>query len=184
MGTQGRKGAARLFFGSVAEGVLRRAPAPVLVVPRGRARHDGSKRFAGPVLGAIELGPTDRGDARRVARAAAALGAPLTLVHAVPITAGPPWIAARIAEHDRSRTAGAHARLDALAKEAGARTRVVLGRPSEEIAATAADLKASLIVLVLRRGRGLFGPRQGTTTYQVLCCSPIPVLALPAGQES
>ena len=36
MGTNGRRGPPKLFFGSVAEAVLRQAPAPVLVVARNR----------------------------------------------------------------------------------------------------------------------------------------------------
>lgn len=182
MGTHGRRGAAKLMFGSAAEGVLRRAPAPVLVVPGRRSRQDGRERFAGRVLGAIELGPTDRGDARGMAGVAAMFGAALTLLHVVPATPGPSWFAPRLAQHDRSRLLAAQARLDAIARSVGGQSRVVLGHPSEEIPAVALDTKAALIILALRRGRGLFGARQGTTTYRVLGGSPIPVLALPAGQ--
>jgi hypothetical protein len=35
-----------------------------------------------------------------------------------------------------------------------------------------------MIAMVLRAGRGLFGARQGSTTYRVLCGTPLPVLAL------
>jgi nucleotide-binding universal stress UspA family protein len=59
-------------------------------------------------------------------------------------------------------------------------TRIVLGDPAEEIAAQAAVSNAGLAVLILRRGRGLFGPRKGSITYRVLCSSATPVLALPA----
>jgi nucleotide-binding universal stress UspA family protein len=60
----------------------------------------------------------------------------------------------------------------------------LVGRPEDEIAAAAAGAKADLIILALRRGHGIFGPRQGATTYRVLCSSPTPVLALPPGWES
>jgi hypothetical protein len=66
-----------------------------------------------------------------------------------------------------------------IAKSVRASAGVVLGYPDEEIPAAALDAGAGLILLALRRGRGIFGRRQGTTTYHVLCGSPVPVLALP-----
>jgi hypothetical protein len=55
----------------------------------------------------------------------------------------------------------------------------VIGDPAEEIPKVASTLKAGLIVLVLRSGRGLLGPRKGSTTYHVLTTSATPVLAIP-----
>ena len=179
MGTQGRRGPGKLFFGSVAEGVLRRSGVPVVVVPRGRPRAAGQPTIVGPMVGAIELGPCSRGDVQRLAVAAKALEASLTLLHVVPITPGPPWFAPQLERHDQGRLIAAQAKLDTLAESVRAHCRVVLGRPNEEIPAVAVDAHASLIALVLRRGRGLFGPRRGTTTYHVLCGSTVPVLALP-----
>jgi hypothetical protein len=54
-----------------------------------------------------------------------------------------------------------------------------IGRPEDEIIAAASEARAGFIILALRRGRGIFGPRQGATTYRILCTSSIPVLALP-----
>jgi nucleotide-binding universal stress UspA family protein len=179
MGTQGRRGPGKLFFGSTAEGVIRRSPIPVLGIPRGRPRPAGQKIVGRRLLGAIELGPASRGDAKRMADAAAALGAPLTLLHVVPITPGPPWFTPQLERHDQARLVTAQAKLGRLAASTKAQSRVVLGRPNEEIPAVALDAKAGVIALVLRRGRGLFGARQGTTTYHVLCGSTVPVLALP-----
>ena len=179
MGTDGRRGPGKLFFGSTAEGVLRRSHLPVLVVPRSRPRVKGRGVVARRLLGALELGPDRRGDARRLAAAAAAFDAPLTLLHVVPITPGPPWFAPQLEKHDRARLVAAKASLERLAASVKAQSRVVLGRPNEEIPAVALDARAGAIALILRRGRGLFGPRQGTTTYRVLCGSPVPVLALP-----
>ena len=179
MGTHGRRGAGKLLFGSASEGVLRRASVPVLVVPRGRWQRAGEALRTRTILGAIELGSTDRGDARRFARLATQLGASLTLLHVVPVTPGPAWFVRQLEAHDRARVAAARARLDAVAKSAKARARVTLGRPDEASPAVALEVGAGLIVLALRRGRGLFGARQGTTTYHVLCGTKIPVLALP-----
>ena len=179
MGTQGRRGPGKLFFGSTAEGVLRHSPLPVVVVPHRLSRAVRPGLIARRVLGAIELGPYSRGDARRMATAAEALGGPLTLMHVVPITPGPPWFTPQLERHDQVRLVAAQARLDKIAAAVKAGSRVVLGRPSEEIPAAALDARAGVVALVLRRGRGLLGPRQGTTTYQVLCGSTVPVLALP-----
>ena len=179
MGTHGRSGAAKLFFGSVAEGVLRRTPVPVLVVPRGRPRRPGPARIPRRVIGAIELGAGDRRDAQRMARVAAQFGAALTLAHVVPSTPGPSWLTARLDQHEHTRLEAAQTRLAAIAAPLESGSRVALGRPNEGIVAAALDTKADLIVLALRAGHGLFAPRRGSITYQVLSGSPIPVLALP-----
>jgi nucleotide-binding universal stress UspA family protein len=180
MGTNGRRGPAKLFLGSVTETVLRRTPAPVLVVAKSRPGRAALKLYARPVLGALDLGPNDRTDARRMARAAAVLGGgSLTLLHVirrVPDLLGAP--PALDPYHYRHLVA-ARKRLERLAEEVGARSRVDLGIPEDEIAAIAKEIKAGVIVLALCRGRGLFGRRQGTMTYRILCASPTPVLALP-----
>ena len=179
MGTHARRGPTKFFFGSTAQGVLRRATTPVLIVPRRRRQRKGATRLAGGMLGAIDLGPASSDDVRRTARAAARLGLPLTLLHVVPATPSPRWFASELADHERDRLLAAAARLSALAGSVKSRSKVVLGQPDLAIPAVAAETKAAVIALTLRRGRGLFGRRQGSTTYQVLCGATIPVLALP-----
>ena len=179
MGTNGRRGAARLFFGTVADGVLRRTPSPVRAVPKSARRQAHRARPARGIVGAIELGRNERSDALRIARVAKMLGQPLTLLHAVAKTEVHPFLAPQLEQEDCRRLADAHSRLSRLAQSVGAASRVVLGRPDEEIPAAALERRAALVVLALRRGRGLFGSRQGTTTYRVLCGSTVPVLALP-----
>jgi nucleotide-binding universal stress UspA family protein len=179
MGTNGRRGPAKLVFGSVAEAVLRRTPVPLLVVPRSQSAQPVRGAKGRRVLGALELGPNDRNDARRMARAAKRIGGPLTLLHVVhrPDHLAPP--ASRFDSGHERQLKVAGKRLEHLAKSVGAASRMAIGVPEDEIAAAATGLKAGLVVLALRRGRGLFGPRQGTTTYRLLCASATPVLALP-----
>jgi nucleotide-binding universal stress UspA family protein len=179
MGTNGRRGPAKLFFGSVTQTVLRRTSTPVLVVARSRPKRSALKRRAYPVLAAVELGPDDRADAKRMARAAARIGGRLTLLHVVrrvPDLLGMPPL---VDPYHHRQLNEARKRLKEIADGVGAASRVVLGIPEDEITTTASEMKAGLIVLALRRGRGLFGPRQGTTTYRILCASTTPVLALP-----
>ncbi len=179
MGTNGRTGPAKLLFGSVADAVLRRTPAPLLVVARSKPKpaqqHPKSRR----IIGAIELGQHAQFDARRMARAAEMIGGQLTLVHVVPRASGVPALSASLGVYYERQVAAAQKRLLGVAKSVGAESRVALGRPEDEIAVAASKAKAGIIILALRRGRGIFGPRQGATTYRVLCSSTIPVLALP-----
>jgi nucleotide-binding universal stress UspA family protein len=58
--------------------------------------------------------------------------------------------------------------------------RVEFGKPADEIAKVASSRHVGLVVMTRRRGQGLFGPRQGSISYQVLCNANTPVLALPS----
>jgi nucleotide-binding universal stress UspA family protein len=126
------------------------------------------------MIGAIELGEHDLADARRMATAADMLGGQMTLVHVVHRSSDVPTISSYEPQLKAVRK-----RLDSVAKRVSAKRRVLVGRPEDEIAAAATDVNAVLIILALRRGRGIFGPRQGATTYRLLCSSTTPVLALP-----
>jgi nucleotide-binding universal stress UspA family protein len=179
MGTNGRRGPAKLFFGSVTQAVLRRTSTPVLVVARSRPKRSAVKRLAHPVLAALELGPNERTDAKRMARAATLIGGPLTLLHVVRRVRDLLGTPALVDPYHHRQLTEARKKLTEIAASVGAASRVRLGIPEDEITAAASEMKAGLIVLALRRGRGLFGPRQGTTTYRILCASRTPVLALP-----
>jgi nucleotide-binding universal stress UspA family protein len=58
--------------------------------------------------------------------------------------------------------------------------RVETGKPADEIAAVASSKHVGLVVMTRRRGQGLFGPRQGSISYEVLRKANTPVLALPS----
>lgn len=184
MGTQGLSGPKKLVVGSTTEAVLREARVPVLAVPPGAARLVHARLWLGKkIVAAVELDKHASSDVRAAARVARMFGASLLLVHVVRPVPGPPWLRAHLKDQDRARLTRARDRLQALAdsvKGVKVHIRIALGDPAEEIAALAADAKAGQVILILRRGRGLFGPRKGSITYRVLCGAATPLLAVPA----
>lgn len=183
MGTHGLSGPRKWFFGSTTEAVLRRATVPVLTVPATvRAAAQSLREFPqGTLLAPIDLEGTERADAGAAFQAARRLGLDVRLLHVVKPLRLPPWIGPDGADLDRQRVRTAEKRLRELVGNAPLRTtwRVVVGEPAHEIAKAAATSKVGLIALTLKKG-GVFGPRQGSVTYRVLCSGVAPVLALPA----
>jgi nucleotide-binding universal stress UspA family protein len=179
LGTHGRSGAAKVFFGSTTAQVLRHAPAPVLAVPATAMWPDSSWPDA-PVLAAIAPGPGDREHVASAAALARRFGVGLILVHVVDAPVVPPWSRREISASDRRRLASARRRMRQLAAEASVQPQdscVLFGSPVSEIAELAAERGVAVITMMLRAGHGILGPRQGTQTYQLLCASPTPVLA-------
>jgi nucleotide-binding universal stress UspA family protein len=188
MGTQGRSGARKMIFGSVTEQVLRTTPVPLLAVP---PRASGRKLVGWPrknIVCAVELAPGDQETVDAGAAVARAFDTALTLVHVVAPTLRQPWLSRAASDHDRLQLESTRHRLEALAANVRTRvrskvnTRAMLGSPADGIAAAAAATHAALIVLTLREGHGLFGPRQGSITYRLLSSSAIPVLARHHGR--
>jgi nucleotide-binding universal stress UspA family protein len=183
LGTHGLGGFRKLFFGSVTERVLRKAVTPVLAVPLDqRRRPEPLTGGADSVLAAIDLDETALPMALAADQVAAALDAPLTLLHAVPpLQAYGPW-AASFEREMPSRLERARTTLDHMAQVIGSMRRlpqvvVRSGPPAEEIADVAASMPNLLIVVGL--GGGWMLRRPGTTAYRVLCLATAPVLALP-----
>lgn len=184
MGTQGLSGPKKLVVGSTTEAVLHDTRVPVLAVPPGALRQVRARRWLRKkAVAAVELDTHASSDARAAARAARIFGASLLLVHVVRPVLGPPWLRAHLRNRDRARLADARDRMRALkdsVKKVKVQARLLLGDPAEEIVAVASDLEAGLVILLLRRGRGLFGPRKGSIAYRVLCGAATPLLAVPA----
>jgi nucleotide-binding universal stress UspA family protein len=186
MGTRGLSGAGRLFIGSTTDHVLRHAAVPVLAVPvSGRGRSSVSQPRAWPrrVLAPVDVEHATADDVAAAARFAAEFGASLRLVTVVSPTHAPRWFRADSAESDRARLAAARTTLAKLAKAISslvkADTLTLSGEPAQQILAAAQDYRADLIAMTLRKRHGLFGARQGSTTYRVLCTAYTPVLAFP-----
>jgi nucleotide-binding universal stress UspA family protein len=189
MGTQGQTGAARLFFGSTTQRVLRETVTPMLVVPPAATPivRDGSR---GPVLAiahivaAIDFSDATAGTVQAAVSLAARTGAALTLAHVVPDARGLERWAALLEAHQAQRTARAGDELALLGREVSGqvrdvRTSATLGEPERVLAALGSETPGTLLVMGVRRGSGLLAPQPGSTAYKVLCLARTPVLIVP-----
>jgi nucleotide-binding universal stress UspA family protein len=184
MGAHGRTGANKLLFGSTTHRMLRRSPLPILATPpvrRGaRGPHKNWPRLA---IAPIDFGTRARADASAAAVVANDLGTHLQLVHIVEPIAKLPWIEVDAYRRQNQRTRRAMAWLTRFRDElawAVADCRVEMGKPPAAIAAIASDRRVGVVIMTRRRNQGLFGPRQGSISYQVLCDARKPILALPS----
>lgn len=166
MATHGREGLSRALMGSVAEAVAREAPVPVLVVKTG-------PRPIESVLAPVNLAPYSRRGLELAARAAAGLGATLTVLHvSAPGQRG---------ANPRFFLNGMLAMLPGPLRDA-VRPRALLktGDPVAEI------LKESsghgLVALTAHRKSLLGDFVLGTTVERVLRHCRVPVLAAPSGR--
>lgn len=185
MGAHGRTGTNRMMLGSTTHRILRRSPLPVLATPpvTGRARGPAKGWPGKQILAPVDIGVRDRADALAAAVVARELGTELQLVHVVEPISNPPWLEVDADRRNLQRQRRAVARLTQLQDElAGVApsVRVESGKPADEIAKIATSKHVGLVVMTRRRGQGLFGPRQGSISYQVLCKANTPVLALPS----
>jgi nucleotide-binding universal stress UspA family protein len=183
LGTQGLRGVRRLFLGSTTRQVLRIALVPVLAIPP-RAPATPSAGWPGhrvPV--AVDLDEQAIRDARAAAEFADRFNANVIFIHVLPPIQTPPWMRLRGGD-DKTRTAQAEAELARVVEVLGmdAETRVLVGNPAAAIASFARR-RFGLIILTLRRGKGVLGSRPGSLTYELLTMGATPVLALPGVME-
>ena len=189
LGTQGQTGAARLFFGSTAQRVLRETVTPTLVVPPGASpivQEDpsGPALAVAHVIAALDFSDTTAATAQAAASLAVRTGARLTLAHVVPEARGLERWAALVEAHQAQRTARAGEELAQFARELQAqvpdvRVSALQGEPERVLAALASEQPHTLLVMGMRRGAGLLSPQPGSTAYKVLCLARAPVLVVP-----
>jgi nucleotide-binding universal stress UspA family protein len=185
MGAHGRTGTNKLMMGSTTHRLLRRSPLPILATPpvSGRRRGPGKHWPGKMILATIDLGARDRADALAAAVVARELGTQLELVHIVEPINNPPWLEVDAYRRNLQRQRRAVVRLTQLQDElrdVATAVRVETGKPADEIATVASSKHVALVVMTRRRGQGLFGPRQGSISYEVLRKANTPVLALPS----
>lgn len=187
MGAHGVTGANKLMVGSTTHRVLRRSPLPVLATPPVTRWKPPPRSWPGRMaIAPIDFGPRDRADALAAAVVARELGTQLELVHIVEPIADVPWLELDQARRNQQRERRALARLTRLQddlRSAVTGVRVEMGKPAAEIAAIAAHGSVGLVIMTRRKGQGLFGPRQGSISYEVLRKSHTPVLALPSDSK-
>jgi nucleotide-binding universal stress UspA family protein len=185
MGTHGLTGAERWFMGSTTLSVLQKTPIPVLAIPGaiGHLAPTLSSWPDGRIVAALELDRESRRDVDTAARIAGWLEASLVLVHVIDAVDAPSWFKRALSAHDRIRASKARRDLDACAAIARRRvdtqTRVLFGKPADEIAAVVAAVPSGLLITALRDRRGWFGARRGSVSYHVLSHAVVPVLAWP-----
>ncbi len=185
MGAHGRTGTNKLMLGSTTHRLLRRSPLPILATPpvTGRSRGPAKDWPGKMIIAPVDIGARDRADALAAAVVARELGTQLELVHVVEPISNPPWLEVDAYRRNLQRQRRAVVRLTQLQDElrdVATAVRVETGKPADEIAAVASSKHVGLVVMTRRRGQGLFGPRQGSISYQVLCRANTPVLALPS----
>lgn len=184
VGAHGMSGAEHAVFGSVAEGVIRRATTSVLVVPSTwiapRAEHGGLPGL-GPVIVATDLCTPSVQAAAAGCDLARALDTTVELVHVV---ADLPVLARWKAHADQalaSRAASANEQMHALVRGLHPSVPVVVrveqGRLAERLASVAAPTADRRPLLVLgRRAEASRSGTPGSTAYRVLMLAKVPVL--------
>ena len=190
MGSQGHGGAARIFFGSTTQRVLRETVTPTLVVPSGagviaRDGADGPALRVLHVVAAVDFSDTTGSTVAAAARLAQRTGATLTLAHVVPPAHALERWGTLLDEHHAQRVRKAGDELAMLSQElrgrvADVRVAALEGEPERTLAALADEQAGTLVVMGVRRGGGLLGPQPGSTAYRVLCLARTPVLIVPA----
>ncbi len=187
MGARGATGVNKVMIGSTTHRILRRSPLPVLATPPVTRWKRPSANWPGKIaIAPIDFGPRDRADALAAAVAAKELGVQLQLVHVVEPIADVPWLELAEARRNQQRARRAAARRTRLQDDLHSvvpSVRVESGKPADRIAAIAARNHVGLVIMTRRKGQGLFGPRQGSISYEVLNKSNTPVLALPSDNK-
>lgn len=152
----------KLLIGEMVSKVVEQAPCSVLFVPR------AAQMWSHGILAAVDASPNARIVVHHAAKLAAQCELPLTLVS--------------VASHDSESM---HAQVDAtlevaraIASAAGveAKTRIVVGKPFEQILETAKSVQADLIVVGRHGESNLIHTPFGDTTQRVVALADMPVL--------
>lgn len=168
MATHGRSGLERIVKGSIAETVVRHCAVPVLALRKGIPRF---RR----VLTPVNFKPYSMDGLLFAAKAAAVLGARLTLLH---VLSAPLYADEAAMKAPKELLNEAVESLPARLRHAcRPQTLLAFGKPAEEIVKAAKE--ADLVVLVAHRKGLLSDTLLGTTAERVLRHCPKPVLAVP-----
>lgn len=185
MGSHGRSGIRKMFFGSTTERVLRETSAPVLVTPDDRPQATSLSDIAshiGRIVAPVDLTPSSRHQVTVAAAIADALSVPLVITYVLEPVFIPATVRSALSGADASRRAHVEEGLGEIVASIPSRVRteslIMTGEPAQEIVTLAETRGANLIVMGLH-STGLLGPRMGSVTYRVLCLARALVLAIP-----
>jgi nucleotide-binding universal stress UspA family protein len=185
LGTHGRTGFERFMLGSVTEKVVRKATCPVLTVPRGASEGPESPLF-GRILCAVDFSPaSDRAAQYALSLAQEAKGQ-VTLLHVVewlPDASFAKYPGFDVDHFRKSLLADARARTEALVPEEAQAwcevdTRVVCGKPYQEILRIARNDDTHLVVLGVHGHGPIDRMLFGSTPQQVVRQAECPVLTI------
>ena len=187
VGTHGRHGVGKLFFGSVAEQIFRQADCPVLTFgPHTDARPwFGTSSTHRTFLFATDFGPASLHGLPRAIAAANQFEAKLAFLSIIP--AAPSSAEKALADWQENARMRTLQQLAELADDAELDTRPQLyavftsGTPvSERILETADKLRADLIIMGLHDSghAGIVSHLDLATTYDVICQARSPVLTV------
>jgi nucleotide-binding universal stress UspA family protein len=176
VGTHGRRGFRRLLMGSVAEGIFRSLPCPVLTVGphvSGKALEElALKRILYPT----DLSATSFRAARYAISFALEYAAHLTVLHVLAPQAAAPFetrLAADAFQHEMQTLVSSEARpwcdLESVIEP---------GDPAETILRAAKERGADLIVLGVRQAEPVSTHRAGNIAYRIVAEAECPVLTV------
>ena len=186
MGTHGRGGFDGLVLGSVAEKVLRKAPCPVMTVPPGANRADGTVAPLRTILCAVDFSPASMMALNYALSLTEEPGRRLILLHVFdgPVDrSSPAGVAPEHGEPAPHREALArqelHDALPASARTSGDVIELIeTGRPHDVITRIARERDADLIVLGVHGRSTVELALFGSTTHQVVRHATCPVLTI------
>ncbi len=191
MGTHGRRGPARFFFGSVAAEVVRFASCPVL----------SSRELEEPqpvaairrILVPVDFSPHSRVALGHARHLAAAYGAIIQILHVIDLPPYPYFYLPLAGVEEPRRMSELEKKageaLERLPGEApGPEVRcekyVVSGRPASRIATFAAEYESDLVVLATHGLSGIERLLLGSTSEEVVRSVPVPVFLVKSHGKS
>jgi nucleotide-binding universal stress UspA family protein len=186
MGTHGRQGLDRARFGSVAEEVVRTAPAPVLTV---RAHAPATTRPVRRILAPIDFSEASETALRHAKEIALTYGAEIDLLHVIDRPSYPSAYGLDSLDFSGETVLeNAENGLADLAEEIvgheHAKAEVVYGHPVAGILDYIEDNEIDLLVIATRGRTGLSRLLLGSVAERVLRQSPIPVFLVKPERAS
>lgn len=185
IGTHGNSGFEKLVLGSVAEKVLRKAPCPVLTVPREPEEGPAAAIPFGRILAAIDFSPSSEAAFDTALDFAEASGAAVTAVHVareLPEAEAPEMIHFNVPEYRLLIEKEARERLRAFVGERGrglkVEVRIMAGKPWRRILHLAHEIAADLVVLGVQGRSAADLLLFGSTAHHLVRAAPCPVLTV------